>query len=119
MKTKLFFAAALSLSVSQTVLSQTDEFGYTQVNLTTGPQYQNRVFFDFSSNNTITQPATGWDIAFYRNSSMGFGERINDANNVKVYQASADPAAFDTVVPGDKANWGDPLYNPDKTDYLE
>jgi len=119
MKTKLFFASMLTLAVSQTVLSQTDEFGYTSVNLSMGAQYQNQVYFDFSSNNIISQPATGWDIAFYRNSSMSFGERVNDANNVKVYQVSADPAAFDTVVPGDKANWGEPLYNPDKTEALE
>ncbi|UQB69642.1 T9SS type A sorting domain-containing protein [Epilithonimonas zeae] len=119
MKTKLFFASMLTLAVSQTVLSQTDEFGYTSINLSMGAQYQNQVYFDFSSNNIISQPATGWDIAFYRNSSMAFGERVNDANNVKVYQVSADPAAFDTVVPGDKANWGEPLYNPDKTEALE
>ena len=119
MKTKLFFAAVLSLTLSQTALSQTDELGYTQVNLSMGAQYANRVFFDFSENKTISQPATGWDIAFYRNSSMSFGERVNDANNVKVYQVSANPAAFDTVVPGDKPNWGEPLYNPDKTESLQ
>jgi len=119
MKTKLFLASALTLAVSQTVLSQTDEYGYTSVELSMGAQYANRVFFDFSENKIISQPATGWDIAFYRNSAMDFGERVNDANNVKVYQVSANPAAFDTVVPGDKANWGEPLYNPDKTDKLQ
>jgi len=119
MKTKLLFAAALSLSISQTALSQTDELGYTSVNLSMGAQYQNQVYFDLSSKNIISQPATGWDLAFYRNSAMDFGERVNDANNVKVYQVSATPAAFDTVTPADKANWGDPLYNPDKTEALQ
>lgn len=119
MRSKLFFTAALTLSMAQTAFSQTDELGYTSVNLTMGPQYENRVFYDFSANSIVSQPATGWDIAFYRNNSMSFGERINDANNVKVYQVSADPVAFDTVVPGDKANWGDPLYNPDQTTDLQ
>lgn len=119
MKTKLLFAGLLALAVNQTVLSQTDENGYTQVNLTTGPQYANRVFFDLSSNNIVSQPATGWDIAFYRNSAMDFGVKVNDATSVLTYQVSADPAAFDTVTPADKANWGDPLYNPDQTERIQ
>ncbi len=119
MKTKLLLASLLAFAVNQTVLSQTDENGYTQVNLTTGPQYANRVFFDLSANNIVTQPATGWDIAFYRNSSMDFGVKVNDATSVLTYQVSADPAAFDTVTPADKANWGDPLYNPDQTERIQ
>lgn len=119
MKTKLLLASLLAFTVNQTVLSQTDELGYTQVELTMGSNYSNRVFFDLSANNIVSQPATGWDIAFYRNSSMSFGERVNDANNVLVYQVSADPAAFDTVTPADKGNWGTPLYNPDQTTALE
>ena len=119
MKTKLFFAAALSLTVSQTVLSQTDEFDYTSVDLSMGASYGNRVFFDLSANNIVSQPATTWDIAFFRNSAFSFGERVNDAKAIKVYQASADPAAFETVSIADKANWGEPLYNPDITEALE
>lgn len=94
MKTKLLLASLLAFTVNQTVLSQTDELGYTQVELTMEPNYSNRVFFDLSANNIVSQPATGWDVAFYRNSSMSFGERVNDANNVLVYQVSADPAAL-------------------------
>ena len=119
MKTKLLLASLLAFTVNQTVLSQTDENGYTQVNLTTGPQYSNRVFFDLSSNNIVSQPATGWDIAFYRNSAMDFGVKVNDATSVVTYQVSADPAAFDTVTPADKANWGEPLYNPDQTERIQ
>jgi len=100
-------------------LSQTDNLGYTSVNLTMGPQYQNRVFFDLSANNIVSQPANTWDIAFFRNSAMEFGERVNDANNVKVYQVSATPSGFDNVNVADKANWGEPLYNPDQTDKLQ
>ncbi|SHK61373.1 HmuY family protein [Epilithonimonas mollis] len=119
MKTKLFLASLLAFSVNQTVLSQTDELGYTPVNLTMGPQYENRVFFDLSANNIVSQPANSWDVAFYRNSTMDFGERINDAKNVNVYQVSANPSAFDTVTPADKPNWGEPLYNPDQTTALQ
>lgn len=119
MKTKLFFAGILALSVNQKVLSQTDNLGYTSVNLTMGPQYQNRVFFDLSANNIVSQPANTWDIAFFRNSAMEFGERVNDANNVKVYQVSATPSGFDNVNVADKVNWGEPLYNPDQTDKLQ
>ena len=119
MKTKLLLASLLALTVNQTVLSQTDENGYTQVELTTGPQYANRVFFDLSANNIVSQPATGWDIAFYRNSSMDFGVKVNDATSVLTYQVSADPAAFDTVTPADKASWGEPLYNPDQTERIQ
>lgn len=119
MKTKLFFATALSLAVSQTVLSQTDEFGYTTVNLSMGASYANRVFFDLSANNIVSQPANTWDVAFFRNSAFSFGERVNDAKDIKVYQASANPADFETVSIADKANWGEPLYNPDLTEALE
>jgi len=119
MKTKLLLASLIAITVNQTVLSQTDENGYTQVNLTTGAQYANRVFFDLSENNIVSQPATGWDIAFYRNSSMDFGVKVNDATNVLTYQVSADPAAFDAVTPADKANWGEPLYNPDQTERIQ
>ena len=119
MKTKLLLASLIAITVNQTVLSQTDENGYTQVNLTTGAQYANRVFFDLSANNIVSQPATGWDIAFYRNSSMDFGVKVNDATNVLTYQVSANPAAFDTVTLADKANWGEPLYNPDQTERIQ
>ncbi|WP_379963414.1 T9SS type A sorting domain-containing protein [Epilithonimonas sp. UC225_85] len=119
MKTKLLLASLLAFTVNQTVLSQTDENGYTQVNLTMGPQYANRVFFDLSANNMVSQDASTWDIAFYRVTSTDFGVKVNDAKNVLTYQVSADPAAFDTVMPADKANWGEPLYNPDQTERIQ
>jgi len=45
MKTKLLLASLFALSVQQTVLAQTDANGYTQVDLSMGQGYQNRVFF--------------------------------------------------------------------------
>lgn len=119
MKTKLLLASLLAITVSQTVLSQTDENGYTQVNLTTGPQYANRVYFDLSANTTVSQDGSTWDLAFYRNSSMDFGVKVNDSKSVLTYQVSAEPAAFDTVTPADKASWGEPLYNPDQTERIQ
>lgn len=119
MKTKLLFASMLALGVQQTVLSQVDANGYTTVNLTTGANYQNRVFFDFSANNIVSQPADSWDIAFYRNSSMSFGTRINDAQNIEVYQASNVPTNWDNIDIANIASWGSPLYNLDQTTALQ
>ncbi len=119
MKTKLFLASILAFTLNQTVLSQTDENGYTTVEASMGSSYQNRLFFDFASNNTVSQNASTWDIAFYRNSAMDFGVKVNDAKNILTYQVSATPATFDTVTPADKANWGEPLYNPDQTERIQ
>ncbi len=119
MKTKLLLASMLALGVHQTVLSQVDVNGYTSVNLTTGANYQNRVFFDLSSNSIVSQPADSWDLAFYRNSSMSFGTRINDAQNVEVYQASNVASNWDNIDIANIASWGNPLYNPDQTTSLQ
>ena len=119
MKTKLLFASILALAVQKTVLAQTDANGYTSVNLTTGANYQNRVFFDFSANTIVSQPANTWDIAFYRNSTMSFGTRINDAQNIEVYEASNVAANWDNINVSNIASWGAPLYNPDVTTTLQ
>lgn len=119
MKTKLLLASLLAVGVQQTVLAQTDALGYTTVNLTMGPAYANRVFFDFSANNTVSQVGDNWDIAFYRNSAMDVGVKINDAKNATVYQVSATPSDFDTVLPSQKSTWGSPLYNPDITTRIQ
>ena len=119
MKTKLFLASVFALSVQQTVLAQTDANGYTTVNLTMGPSYQNRVFFDFSANNIVSQTANSWDIAFYRNSTYGFGTRMNDAQNVEVYQAANTASAWNTITTNNISTYGAPLYNLDNTTALE
>lgn len=119
MKTKLLLASLFALTVQQTVLSQTDANGYTSVNLTTGANYQNRVFFDFSTNTIVSQPANTWDVAFYRNSSMSFGTRINDAQNIEAYEASNVAANWDNINISNIAFWGAPLYNPDVTTTLQ
>ncbi|GAA5090747.1 hypothetical protein GCM10023210_17330 [Chryseobacterium ginsengisoli] len=119
MKIKLFFAAMLAFGINQTVLSQVDANGYTTVNLTTGANYQNRVFFDFSDNAIVSQPADSWDIAFYRNSSMNFGSRVNDAQNIEVYQASSVPTDWDNINIANISSWGSPKYNPDQTTSLQ
>jgi hypothetical protein len=119
MKTKLLFATMLAFGIQQTVLSQVDANGYTTVNLTTGANYQNRVFFDFSANNIVSQPADAWDIAFYRNSSMSFGSRVNDGQNIEVYQASNIPTEWDNINIANISSWGSPLYNPDQTTSLQ
>lgn len=109
MKAKLLLTSLFALSVQQTVLAQTDANGYTTVNMSMGANYQNRVFFDFNTNNIVSQPANSWDIAFYRASVTNFGTRINDAHDIKVYQASANPADWNTITTNSVASYGAPL----------
>lgn len=115
MKTKLLLASVLALSVQQTVLAQTDALGYTQANMTMGPSYQNRVFFNLADGNMVSQPANSWDVAFYRTSNFAFGTRINDALDIEVYTASTNLTDWDAINISNIGNWGAPLYNPDQT----
>ncbi|MEE6127687.1 T9SS type A sorting domain-containing protein [Chryseobacterium arthrosphaerae] len=119
MKAKLLLTSLFALSVQQTVLAQTDANGYTTVNMSMGANYQNRVFFDFSTNNMVSQPAGSWDVAFYRASATNFGTRINDAHDIKVYQASANPADWNTITTNSVASYGAPLFNPDNTTAIQ
>ncbi|OBW41803.1 hypothetical protein AB670_01834 [Chryseobacterium sp. MOF25P] len=119
MKTKLLLGSLFALTVQQTILAQVDANGYTTVNMSMGASYQNRVFFDLSTNNTVTQPANTWDVAFYRNATYGYGTRINDALNIKVYEASNNLSNWDNINIANLSSWGAPLYNPDQTTALE
>lgn len=119
MKAKLLMACLLSVSIQQVALAQTDALGYKTKVLTMGPNYQNQVFYKLSSEATKSIAADQWDIAFYRNSTMDMGIKVNDAKDIKVYQVSATPSAYDTVDLSQKPNWGSPLYNPDKTERLQ
>lgn len=119
MKTKLLLASLFALSVQQNVLAQTDANGYTQVDLSMGSGYQNRVFFSLPGNNIVSQPANSWDVAFYRNSAMNFGTRINDAKDILVYQASNNLADWDNINVANVSTWGEPLYNPDQTTTIQ
>lgn len=115
MKTKLLLASVLAMSVQQTVLAQTDALGYSQVNMTMGSGYQNRVFVNLADGNMVSQPANTWDVAFYRNSNYAFGSRINDAKDIEVFTASTNLADWDNISISNEASWGAPLYNPDQT----
>lgn len=115
MKTKLLLASVLAMSVQQTVLAQTDALGYSQVNMTMGSGYQNRVFVNLADGNMVSQPANTWDIAFYRNSPYTAGTRINDAKDIEVYTASTNLADWDNININNLPSWGAPLYNPDQT----
>ncbi|THV62002.1 T9SS type A sorting domain-containing protein [Chryseobacterium candidae] len=115
MKTKLLLASVFAMSVQQTVLAQTDALGYSQVNMTMGSGYQNRVFVNLADGNMISQPANTWDIAFYRNSNYAFGSRVNDTKDIEVYTASTNLADWDNISISNEASWGAPLYNPDQT----
>lgn len=116
---KKILLCVVSAMMSLTSLNaQVDEFGYTTVELTTGPAYANRVFFDLSENNIVSQNANNWDVAFYRNNAMDFGSRVNDAQNIEVYEASNNPADWDAINIADLASWGEPFYNPDLTENL-
>lgn len=113
---KLLFSAAV-FALCATSAAQTDVHGYTTVNATMGPNYTNRVFFDFSANQLISQPADNWDIAFYRNAAMDMGIRVNDAMNVETYQLSNDPSQWDAITTN--TTIGNAMYNPDNTERLQ
>lgn len=116
MKTSLFcLLTFFGLTLAN---AQVDEYGYTTVELSTGAGYSNRVFFDLSENNVVSHPANNWDVAFWRINAMDFGSRINDAQNIEVYEASDNPADWDAINIADLASWGAPLYNPDLTENL-
>lgn len=119
MKTRLLSSAIALLAIFSLTPAQTDAYGYTTVEATMGPAYQNRVFFDLSANEITTQPANTWDVAFYRNGTMAFGTRINDAQAIETYQASNNPANWDNIDLANLGSWGDPLYNPDTTEQIE
>lgn len=119
MKTKLLLTSLFALSVQQTVLAQTDANGYTTVNMTMGASYQNRVFFDLSANNSLSQPANSWDVAFYRASATNFGTRVNDAFDIKVYQASSNPADWNSITSNSITSYGAPLFNLDNTTSIQ
>ncbi|MBQ0151555.1 MAG: T9SS type A sorting domain-containing protein, partial [Chryseobacterium sp.] len=99
--------------------AQTDAYGYTTVNASMGPSYQNRVFVDLSANQLISKQGNTWDIAFYKSVGQGFGSRINDALSIATYQASIDPTQWDNISIANEANWGSSLYNPDTTSNFE
>ena len=119
MKTQLFFASVFALTIQSQVIAQTDELGYKTVNLSMGPSYQNQVFFNLANENTKSQLANQWDIAFYRNSNMDMGIKVNDAKDIKVYQVSATPSSYDAVDLSQKSTWGESLYNPDLTNRIQ
>ncbi len=119
MRTSLRSSAIALLAIFNLTSAQTDAYGYTTVEATMGPAYQNRVFFDLSANQITTQPANTWDVAFYRNGTMSFGTRINDAQAIETYQASNNPAQWDLIDLANLASWGEPLYNPDGTQNIE
>lgn len=119
MKSKLLMLSLVASLFGNTLSAQTDDLGYKNVEATLGQSYKNRVFFGFENNNLVTQLAEIWDIAFYRNNPMDFGTRINDGALINVYQVSANPSDFDTVDLSQKTSWGEPLYNPDKTERLQ
>ena len=119
MKTRLLISLCLLSGLFSKSLAQTDANGYTTVNATMGSGYQNRVFFDFSANQLTSQPANTWDVAFYRNGTMAYGTRINDAQAIETYQASTDPTQWDNIDVANIGTWGSPLYNPDQTEYFE
>lgn len=119
MKTKLLSSICLIVANFSNINAQTDAYGYTTVNATMGPSYQNRTFFDLSANQLTVQPANTWDVAFYRNGAMAFGTRINDAQAIETYQASTDPTQWDNINVANITSWGAPLYNPDITENIE
>lgn len=115
MKKFLFSLLAVAMGF---VNAQVDEYGYKTVELTAGAGYSNRVFFDLSSEDINSYPANNWDVAFWRINAYDFGTRINDAQNIEVYEASATPSDWESIDIANIGSWGEVLYNPDVTESL-
>ncbi len=50
---------------------------------------------------------------------MSFGTRINDAQNIEVYEASNNANNWDNISISNIPSWGAPLYNPDISTTLQ
>lgn len=103
---KLLHIAAIALTG---LLSQAQQ---TNATLSMGQGYSNEVYYKLSSAETNTFPASSWDIAFLRENSQNIGIRVNDGIGIQVYEASNNPADFNTIDIADEASWT-PLYNDD------
>lgn len=99
--------------------AQVDELGYETAEVSMSANYANRVFFNFDDGQLNSHVADNWDVAFWRISSTDFGTRVNDAKNIEVYEASAEPSDWDNIQIGNIGSWGEVLYNPDQTESLQ
>lgn len=86
----------------------------TSVNLSVNTNYTDELYYKFSTNEFENFNADAWEIAFLRTDAFNFGERINTFLNIEVYEASDNPADYETVTPDTIENWTR-LYNSDKT----
>lgn len=102
MKTKLHFFLILTCCIS---LCQSQE---NEVNISMSADYANDVYYKLSNGTTHTFDRNLWDIAFYRAGAAPyytpFAIRINDGAGIKVFDASNDPADWNSI---DIANEGD------------
>ncbi len=98
----LFFALALNFSFAQE----------TTVNLSLGAGYANEVYYKLSSQTETIFDASSWDVAFLRTDPFNHGVRINDGIGTLVFEASNNPADWNSIDINDEALWT-PLYNDD------
>lgn len=82
------------------------------VTLSMGAGYADEVYFNLEDQATNTFDAASWDIAFLRHDPMDMSIRVNDGVGIQVFEASDDPADFNTIDVANEANWT-PLYNDD------
>lgn len=82
------------------------------VDLSLQPAYTQEVFFDFASDTAENFPVDSWEIAFMQSGTFDFSERINTGLGIEVYQASDNPADYESIDPNNRENWIR-LYNND------
>lgn len=118
MKLNLFYSIALVASTSISAFAQnTDENGYSTVNLSLKQNYYERAYFNFDNGAIENRRAKTWDIAFYRGKEVG--TRLNDMNGMSAYLVSNDISDWDKIGNAEDIVAGkekEALYNPNETD---
>lgn len=82
------------------------------VNTSMGAGYETEVYYKLSTETETTFSAASWDISFLRNDNLNHGIRVNDGIGIEVFEASNNPADWNSIDVADEASWT-PLYNND------
>lgn len=82
------------------------------VNISMQPAYASQVYFKLSTETATSFAANSWDIAFLRTSAFNFGMRVNDGIGISVFEASNNPADWNSIDVANETSWT-ALYNSD------
>lgn len=102
----------LILSIAIAVFAGSLTAQEVTVNTSMGAGYDTELYYKLSTETETTFSAASWDIAFLRNDNLNHGIRINDGIGIEVFEASNNPADWNSIDVADEASWT-PLYNSD------